>query len=129
MSVFSDECKSLFYHFFLIFSPGGYNDPGSIHYSMTVTYSDEEIISAIQAGGFSEERYVKYLYFRFQPKVLSFVLKNSGSEDEARDIYQDGVVSLYENIKTGKYRGEGSLAAYLFSICRFMWRKTVLSGS
>ncbi|MEM7101629.1 MAG: sigma-70 family RNA polymerase sigma factor [Bacteroidota bacterium] len=88
---------------------------------MTAAYSDEEIISAIQAGGFIEDRYVKYLYFRFQPKVLSFVQSNSGSEEEARDIYQDGVVSLYENIKTGKYRGEGSLAAYLFSICRFMW--------
>ena len=109
---------SLFFH---NFHPGGYNCPGSIHLSMTVSYSDEEIISAIKIGGFREAPYVKYMYLRFQSQVVNYVIKNNGSEEDAKDIYQDGVVALYENIKTGKYKGEGSLSSYLYSICRFMW--------
>lgn len=88
---------------------------------MTQKYSDIEIIEGIKTGGIQEERFLKFLYQKNKTAVIDLILKNKGSLEEAKDVYQDAIVALYENIKASKYRGESAIGSYLYSIARFIW--------
>lgn len=54
-------------------------------------------------------------------KTEQFVLNNSGTKEESKDVFQEGMVILYQNITNKKYVGDASPSAYLFSICRNLW--------
>jgi len=64
-----------------------------------------------------------HLYREQQGKILDMVRKNKGSEEEALDIFQEGMLCLWTNIQKGKFelRQEARISTYLFSICRNLW--------
>ena len=88
---------------------------------MTKRFSDQEIIDGIQKGGLAEDQVLQFLYEYYKTAILNLVVNNSGSEEEALDVYQDAIIAAYDNIKNEKFRGESSLASYLYSIARFIW--------
>jgi RNA polymerase sigma factor (sigma-70 family) len=83
--------------------------------------SDREIIAGLQQGGRRERQCLKQLYQAHQRPVLQFIMNNSGSEAEGKDIFQEGLLVLYKQIREGKFRGESQLRTYLFSICKYLW--------
>jgi len=84
-------------------------------------YSDNAIVEAIQTGSSRETDCLKHLYQRELPKMLAYIRKNQGSEEEGRDLFQDVIVTLVEQIRKGQFRGDSSLGTYLYSIGRRMW--------
>ena len=66
-------------------------------------------------------RALKYVYEQNRNAVFSFILANSGSEEDAQDIYQEAMIVFYENIRKNKFKGESTIATYLFSIAKFKW--------
>lgn len=83
--------------------------------------SDREIIAGLQQGGQCERQCLKFLYQVHQTSVLRFVIDNSGSEAEGKDIFQEGLLVLFKQIGAGKFRGESQVGTYLFSICKYLW--------
>lgn len=57
--------------------------------------------------------------------VRTLVVKNSGSENDAIDIFQDALLIFSRNLKTGLFRGESSIKTYLFGICKNLWLKEI----
>jgi RNA polymerase sigma factor (sigma-70 family) len=57
------------------------------------------------------------------PVVRAVVLKHNGSEQDAIDIFQDGLLVFNRNLKNGKFRGDSSVRTYIFSICKNLWLK------
>ncbi|MBS1747531.1 MAG: sigma-70 family RNA polymerase sigma factor [Bacteroidetes bacterium] len=55
--------------------------------------------------------------------VLAFVLNNNGSYDEARDIFQEAMITLYQKAKTESFVLTSQLKTYIYSICRRLWLK------
>jgi RNA polymerase sigma factor (sigma-70 family) len=55
--------------------------------------------------------------------VRDIVCKNRGTNDDATDIFQDGLLILHRNINNGSFRSESSIKTYIFSICRNLWLK------
>ncbi|HEY3403961.1 MAG TPA: sigma-70 family RNA polymerase sigma factor [Ohtaekwangia sp.] len=80
--------------------------------------SDKEILAAIHLG---DDRVLKHLYETVLPKVKNYVTRNSGSPDDARDIFQDAVVVFYKYVKQGKFDGRHDIAGFIFSISRNLW--------
>ena len=80
--------------------------------------SDEDFIKGIIRN---EEVALTILYKLHFPMVLNFILKNNGNEDDAKDIYQEGIITLYNNIKKGIFKQESKIKTYLYSICRRIW--------
>ncbi len=54
-------------------------------------------------------------------KIRFFVLNNSGSPAEAEDIFQDGMIILYEQVLHGNFKEQSSISTYLFAICKNCW--------
>ena len=55
--------------------------------------------------------------------VQSMILNNSGYPDDARDIFQEAMIVLYEKTRTGSFELNCQLKTYLYSVCRRLWLK------
>ncbi len=82
--------------------------------------SEKELIEIIASGN---GKAINTLYLEYYPLIRHFIEKNSGDEESAKDIYQDGVVILIRNIRNNTFRGESSIKTYLYSVCRRLWLK------
>ena len=63
------------------------------------------------------------LYTSCFPMVRSMVLKNSGTIDDARDIFQEAIMVLYQNSSFDKFQLTAVTSTYLYSIARNKWLK------
>jgi RNA polymerase sigma factor (sigma-70 family) len=80
--------------------------------------SDESIIRGIQC---SDDRALAQLYKEYADMVGNLVRTNSGTGDDADDIFQDAIIILYEKIKSGKFVLSSSLKTFIYSISRNLW--------
>ncbi len=55
--------------------------------------------------------------------VLQLVVTNNGSEDDAKDIFQESVIVLYDKVKAGNFELNSKLKTFLYSVCRRLWLK------
>src|SRR5688572_15827013 len=65
----------------------------------------------------------EYVYKTYYPMVRELIQKNSGTDEDATDIFQDGLLVLHRNISNGSFREESSIKTYLYSICKNLWLK------
>lgn len=55
--------------------------------------------------------------------VLAFIINNNGSYDEARDVFQEAMIALYQKAKSGTFVLTSQLKTYMYSVCRRLWLK------
>ncbi len=82
--------------------------------------TDEAIVEGIRND---DDRALAQLYKLHFPMIFHFILNNSGTEDEAKDIYQEGVIVFYEKIKDNSLELSCQIKTYLYSVCRRLWLK------
>lgn len=81
-------------------------------------YTDLEIIQGLKSG---ESFAVKYLAKEFLPVLSYFISNNRGSEEEAKDVFQDALFIIIEKIHNNDFDVKGTLSTYLFAICKHLW--------
>lgn len=81
-------------------------------------YSEEEYIKAIRSN---DDSGLSILYKLHFPLILNFILNNNGSEEEARDVYQDAIIILVDNLKRKSFKLECKIKTYIYSVCRRLW--------
>ncbi|MFL5728114.1 MAG: RNA polymerase sigma factor [Cytophagaceae bacterium] len=91
-----------------------------------VHYSDEEMIAGLTAGS---ESALSSLYKSYFPMILNFIQNNSGSYDEAKDVYQEAVILFYEKVREGRLELSCRIKTYLYSVCRRLWLKRLSEKS
>src|SRR5689334_13654139 len=84
-----------------------------------VNSKDEEIITAIKTGNNSAA--LNHLYKTALPKIIRFITRNNGDEEEAKDIFQDAVVALFNTVMLGKFNAEGDVTGFLYFVSRNLW--------
>lgn len=67
------------------------------------------------------ERTLTQLYKQTFPMVLHYVKRNSGTEQDAKDLFQDALIIFYEKAVSGRLTLTASASTYLVSICRKRW--------
>jgi RNA polymerase sigma factor (sigma-70 family) len=82
--------------------------------------SDAALISELQQGS---KQAMEYLYQHYWPVIAHFVWLNQGRQEEAEDLFQDGVIILYEKLRNKDFTLQCSLKTYLYAICRNQWLK------
>lgn len=80
---------------------------------------DEQILEAIRTGKNSTA--LNHLYATSLPKVIRFITQNNGDEEEAKDIFQDAVVTLFNTVKLGKYENGKDVGGFIYFIARNLW--------
>lgn len=80
---------------------------------------DKEILESIEAGRDNEA--LAELYLKSLPKIRKYILSNSGTEEEVKDVFQDTIVIFYRKVKTGLYREGVDIDGFLFSVARNLY--------
>lgn len=80
---------------------------------------DKDIIDSLKEG--KNTKILEHLYEKVLPKISKYIRKNSGTEDDAFDIFQDGVIIFYKYLITGRYREEFEIAGFLYTVCKNLW--------
>lgn len=83
-------------------------------------YFDELILAEIRK---SNEVALRELYKTHYPMVRSLILSNSGTEPEAKDVYQEAIIAFYENVQRENFVLTCKIKTYLYAICRRLWLK------
>ena len=83
-------------------------------------FTDEEIVAGFQV---QDHRILRFLYDNIGPQVFRLISQSGGSMDDAQDIFQDGLLAVYTNIRTGKYQlnSTARFSTYLMQICKYKW--------
>jgi RNA polymerase sigma factor (sigma-70 family) len=81
---------------------------------------DNEVILGILNGS---KKTLEGIYKSYFPMVLQLVIMNSGSEDDAKDVFQESVIVLYDKVKAGNFELNSKLKTFLYSVCRRLWLK------
>lgn len=65
------------------------------------------------------------LYRTYYPVIERFILANSGSREDARDIFQETMLVFNQNLAREGFTLTSSLKTYLYSISRNLWLKSL----
>lgn len=87
-------------------------------------YVDELIVGQLRN---KNERALSELYKNHYPMVLKLVVENSGTEDDAKDIYQEAVIAFYQRVQQADFVLTCKIATYLYAVSWRLWLKK-LSG-
>ncbi len=70
-----------------------------------------------------DEKCLKAFYLSNFNSVRSYVLANSGSEEEAKDIYQDAFIIAWRKVQNKSFTEayENALPAFIFKIAKYKW--------
>lgn len=82
--------------------------------------TDDALIMGIREGN---RQLINTLYITHYPMIRKLVLDNSGSEAEAKDVYQEAIIVFYENVRTKGFNLTCKINTYLYSISRNIWLK------
>lgn len=78
---------------------------------------ESKLIAQIRSG---DQKAIESIYTRYKMEFLAYSSRFSVNEEDAIDIYQDSIVTLYENILSGKLISlTSSLKTYLFAIGKY----------
>lgn len=84
------------------------------------SYSDVLILSAIRNG--EDREVLKYLYATILPVVEDYIRLNSGTSEEAFDVFQDAMVIFYKQVILGTFDDtKYKIAGYLYTISKNLW--------
>jgi RNA polymerase sigma factor (sigma-70 family) len=79
----------------------------------------KEIIKAIKTG--DNTFVLNHLYKEILPRIRKMILKNSGTEDDAKDIFQDTVLIFYNQVKLNKYYEDKDIGGFMYTVARNLW--------
>lgn len=97
----------------------GYSN--SIKYKSVKAEFNEQVL--LKGLAKNDAKAIETIYKNNFNMVQSFVLNNNGTYDDARDIFQEAMIVLYENVKSETFVLTCQIKTYLYSICRRLWLK------
>jgi RNA polymerase sigma factor (sigma-70 family) len=85
-------------------------------------YTDNEVIECLR----NRQSYVvHWLSDRYMPMIRLMVYQMGGSAEDARDIFQDGLIIMLEKLDDKNFVLTCKFKTFLYCVCEHLW-KTVL---
>ena len=87
---------------------------------MKAEFNEQQLLNGLAKN---DARAIETIYKNNFSMVQAFIINNNGSYDDARDIFQESMIVLYENVKTDSFVLTCQIKTYVYSICRRLWLK------
>jgi RNA polymerase sigma factor (sigma-70 family) len=82
--------------------------------------TEQELFARICRG---DEEALEIVYQKNYRMMVRLVTSNNGTEEEAKDIYQEAVVVFWQKANSGNLVLTSKMSTYIYSICLNLWRK------
>ena len=83
-------------------------------------YSIEELLDGIKN---KNNTVLRLVYTEYFPMIRSFILQNSGNEEDAKDVFQEAIIAIFKKSTEFDFEITSSFKTFLYSICRQLWLK------
>jgi RNA polymerase sigma factor (sigma-70 family) len=87
---------------------------------MAEYYFDELILNEIRKNN---EVALRELYKTHYPMIFHLICSNSGTEQEAKDVYQETIIAFYERAQEPDFVLTCKIKTYLYAVARRLWLK------
>jgi RNA polymerase sigma factor (sigma-70 family) len=84
---------------------------------------DSREIDLLNGLAKNDRQTVEELYKKHFGMIQSLIINNNGTSEDARDVFQEAMIVLYEKSRSGEFELHCQLKTYLYSICRRLWLK------
>ncbi|HWR33142.1 MAG TPA: sigma-70 family RNA polymerase sigma factor [Chitinophagaceae bacterium] len=71
----------------------------------------------------SDKKAVETIYRENFNMIQSLVINNNGSSDDAKDIFQEAMIVLYEKARSGNFELNCQIKTFVYSVSRRLWLK------
>jgi len=71
----------------------------------------------------SDKKAVETIYKENYNMVQSLIINNNGSSDDAKDIFQEAMIVLYEKVRLGSFELNCQIKTFVYSVSRRLWLK------
>jgi RNA polymerase sigma factor (sigma-70 family) len=71
----------------------------------------------------SDKKAVEVIYKENYNMVQALIINNNGSADDAKDIFQEAMIVLYEKAKSGTFELNCQIKTFVYSVSRRLWLK------
>lgn len=83
-------------------------------------FTDSQFIDGLRTNS---NEILAALYKKYYNIVLKLIVNNSGSEEEAQDVYQETIIVVFENVRKPDFELNCQLQTYIYSIAKRLWLK------
>jgi RNA polymerase sigma factor (sigma-70 family) len=81
-------------------------------------HSDKVLVEGLRKG---DDKTLNYLYQNYFGTVKSYIVKNSGTEDDAYDVFQDALMVVFKKFQHNGVELTSDLKGYVFGVARKLW--------
>ncbi len=61
------------------------------------------------------------IYSLFLPKIAKFIVANGGNVHDAKDVFQDAIVVIYQKARQEDFQLKSKFSTLLYGVCRNLW--------
>ena len=87
---------------------------------MKIELNEQALLQGLASN---DRQCVETLYRQHYKMVQTLIINNQGTADDARDIFQEAMIVLYEKVRSGSFELNCQIKTYLYSVCRRLWLK------
>ena len=81
-------------------------------------HSDQRYIEAMLIN---DPLLMREIYSKYAERIIRLVVQNSGSHQDAKDIFQEALSKIYQQACRGDFVLTCPFEAYLYIVCRGLW--------
>jgi len=68
-----------------------------------------------------DPKVIRSIYKEFEKVILHLVETNKGSREDAHDVFQEGLMLMYQKSKQTDFQLTSSFSTYFYAVCRNIW--------
>ena len=87
---------------------------------VTTDINEQALLKGLAAN---DRKSIETIYRVHYSMIQTLVINNSGTSDDARDIFQEAIIVLYEKARSGSFELHAQLKTYIYAVCRRLWLK------
>jgi len=82
--------------------------------------------SLLQGLARNDKRAVETIYKSNYNIVQALVINNNGTAEDAKDVFQETMIVLYEKVQSGNFELNCQIKTFVYSISRRLWLKRLM---
>lgn len=93
---------------------------------MNINEQEKALLEGLAAN---DTNAIEKIYRENYAVIQAFIVKNNGYADDARDVFQEAMIVLFEKVKAGNFVLSCQIKTYLYSVARRLWLKKLQKQS
>ncbi len=88
--------------------------------------AEQLILEGIRAGN---PQVLEKIYKDYHKAILHLVASNKGTTEDARDVFQEAILVIYQKSKEPDFKLNHTFLTYFYAVCRNIWRNKLKKKS